>query len=84
MLMYDMVIKNARLLHGAEVVNIGVSNGSFMHITKGLVDGKKVIDVKGGIAIPPFVELHTHFDTALTAGWPSFNQTGTLQEGISI
>lgn len=82
--MYDMVIKNARLLHEAEVVNIGVSNGSFVHITKGLVDGKKVIDVKGGIAIPPFVELHTHFDTALTAGWPNFNQTGTLQEGISI
>ncbi|UZW65532.1 hypothetical protein OC195_15640 [Priestia flexa] len=67
--MYDMVIKNARLLHAVEVVNIGVSNGRFMHITKDLVDGKKVIDAKGGIVIPPFVELHTHFDTALTAGW---------------
>ncbi|MCG3005546.1 cytosine deaminase, partial [Escherichia coli] len=43
-----------------------------------------MIDAKGGIVIPPFVELHTHFDTALTAGWPSFNRTGTLQEGISI
>lgn len=43
-----MAIKNARLLHAVEVVNIGVSNGRFMHITKDLVDGKKVIDAKGG------------------------------------
>ncbi|ESG79359.1 cytosine deaminase, partial [Salmonella enterica subsp. enterica serovar Kentucky str. ATCC 9263] len=31
---------------------------------------------------PPFVEPHIHLDTTQTAGEPSWNQSGTLFEGI--
>lgn len=40
------------------------------------------LDAEGGIAWPPFVEPHIHLDTTQTAGEPSWNQSGTLFEGI--
>lgn len=41
-----------------------------------------MLDAEGGTAIPPFVEPHIHLDTTQTAGEPSWNQSGTLFEGI--
>ena len=32
----------------------------------------------------PFVESHIHLDSALTAGQPRWNESGTLFEGIEI
>jgi len=43
-----------------------------------------VIDLKGALVSPPFVESHIHLDSALTAGQPRWNQSGTLFEGIEI
>ena len=42
------------------------------------------IDVAGKLVSPPFVESHIHLDSALTAGQPRHNQSGTLFEGIEI
>ena len=42
------------------------------------------IDVAGQLVSPPFVESHIHLDSALTAGQPRHNQSGTLFEGIEI
>jgi len=39
---------------------------------------------KGILVSPPFVESHIHLDSALTAGTPRWNQSGTLFEGIQI
>jgi cytosine deaminase len=40
--------------------------------------------VQGQLVSPPFVESHIHLDSALTAGEPRWNQSGTLFEGIEI
>lgn len=42
------------------------------------------IDLAGKLVSPPFVESHIHLDSALTAGQPRYNQSGTLFEGIEI
>ncbi|EMA4781412.1 MULTISPECIES: cytosine deaminase [Providencia] len=40
------------------------------------------LDAEGGLVTAPFVEPHIHLDTTQTAGQPSWNQSGTLFEGI--
>jgi len=40
------------------------------------------LDAEGGLAFPPFIEPHIHLDTTQTAGEPSWNESGTLFEGI--
>ncbi len=40
------------------------------------------LDAGGRLVSPPFVEPHVHLDTALTAGQPEWNRTGTLFEGV--
>lgn len=40
------------------------------------------LDGEGGLVTAPFVEPHIHLDTTQTAGQPSWNQSGTLFEGI--
>ncbi|MGL4337024.1 MAG: cytosine deaminase [Turicibacter sp.] len=43
----------------------------------------KVIDIKGKLTIPPYVEPHIHLDYVYTAHTPgATNSTGTLFEGI--
>lgn len=42
-----------------------------------------LIEAHGGLLSPPFVEPHIHLDTALTAGDPRPNASGTLWEGIA-
>jgi cytosine deaminase len=46
--------------------------------------GHQEIDLRGKLVSPPFVESHIHLDSALTAGQPRWNQSGTLFEGIEI
>lgn len=46
--------------------------------------GEEVVDGRGGLLIPPFVDSHVHLDAALTAGQPEWNETGTLFDGIRI
>jgi cytosine deaminase len=42
------------------------------------------LDIQERLVSPPFVESHIHLDSALTAGEPRWNQSGTLFEGIEI
>ncbi|MEO1394168.1 MAG: cytosine deaminase [Cyanobacteria bacterium J06634_5] len=42
------------------------------------------LSVGGKLVSPPFVESHIHLDSALTAGEPRWNESGTLFEGIEI
>ncbi|MFG2338849.1 cytosine deaminase [Streptomyces yangpuensis] len=42
-----------------------------------------LIEAHGGLLTAPFVEPHIHLDTALTAGEPRPNTSGTLWEGIA-
>lgn len=81
--MFDSVIKNVRLLNETTLSNIGINNGLFSIISEEEIVGYSEWDAKGQIILPPFVEMHTHLDTVLTAGSP-YNKSGGLYEAINI
>lgn len=79
-----MIIKNARLEDKAQLVDIKIEDGYFTKIDAHIEAGvdEEVIDARGWLVVPPFVEPHVHLDTTLTAGEPRWNESGTLFEGI--
>ncbi|MCT1576990.1 cytosine deaminase [Oceanobacillus kimchii] len=80
-----MLIKNATLRGKEGKWHITIQDGKFAAITQKqeeVPETKEVIDAKGALVLPPFVEPHIHLDTTLTAGEPEWNQSGTLFEGI--
>lgn len=80
-----LTIRQARLQGRDGLWQLTIENGRFSRIepreAASLPQGE-VLDAEGGLAIPPFVEPHIHLDTTQTAGEPSWNQSGTLFEGI--
>lgn len=81
----NITICQTRLQGHEGLWQITIENGRFSRIepqeAASLPQGE-VLDAEGGLAIPPFVEPHIHLDTTQTAGEPSWNQSGTLFEGI--
>lgn len=79
-----MIIKNIRLINKEGLFNIIIKDGKIEDIKEHLDNYKdeEIIDGMGGLALSPFVEPHVHLDTALTAGEPRWNMSGTLFEGI--
>ncbi len=82
--MLDIVIRNAFMRQGAEVVDVAIANGVFQQIAHLNVVGRQEIDAAGHLLTPPFVESHVHLDSALSAGLPRHNKSGTLLEAIEI
>lgn len=81
----SLIITNARLQNLEGLWQLSIENGLFKAIEPQLPvipTSGHVVDAAGGLAIPPFVEPHIHLDTTQTAGEPSWNQSGTLFEGI--
>jgi cytosine deaminase len=83
---YDALIRNARLQHRNELVDIAVNDGQFAKI--GTIDAadraNRAIDAGGRLVVPPLIDAHVHLDAVLTVGQPRYNSTGTLLEGIQI
>lgn len=79
-----MLFKNLYLDNATKPVDIRVKDGKFETIAADLTPSpdEEVLDCKGKLALPPFVESHVHLDTCLTAGRPRWNLSGTLFEGI--
>ena len=78
-----MLIKNACIENAAEWKDIRIEDGLFKEIGKlDIREGEEVLDLKGKLLLPPFIESHVHLDTCLTAGDPVWNMSGTLFEGI--
>ncbi|MEO0458401.1 MAG: cytosine deaminase [Cyanobacteria bacterium P01_A01_bin.114] len=66
-------------------VDIAIAAGKIAAIEPHLdLSAATEIRADGGLVSPPFVESHIHLDSALTAGQPRWNQSGTLFEGIEI
>ncbi len=83
--MYDLIVRGARLPGQANLVDIGVADGRIAAIAAALDgDAKECIEAHGELTLPPFVESHIHLDSALTAGDPRYNESGTLFEGIQV
>jgi cytosine deaminase len=79
----SLQIKNARLVNG-RVVDLVAENGRWTRIGPELGVAAEAIDADGQLVTPPLVDCHLHLDSALTAGRPRFNQSGTLIEGIHV
>ncbi len=78
-----MLVKNAYIENSKELKDIRIENGRFSEIGDlSAADGEEILDLKGKLLLPPFVESHVHLDTCLTAGDPVWNLSGTLFEGI--
>ncbi len=66
-------------------MDIAIQGGQITEIAPQLPQSAdQEIDVRGQLVSPPFVESHIHLDSALTAGQPRWNQSGSLFEGIEI
>ena len=79
------LIQNVRLVGREGLWQIAIENGRISTIkpmSETQTESQLVLDGRGGLAIPPFIEPHIHLDTTQTAGQPSWNQSGTLFEGI--
>jgi cytosine deaminase len=84
--MYALLLRQGRLVSTPEtLVDIAIQAGAIAAIGPNLEGAaQQVVDLQGGLVSPPFVESHIHLDSALTAGQPRWNQSGTLFEGIEI
>ena len=62
--LYDVVILNGRVIDPESrldaVRNIGISGGTIKAITTTSVNGRTVIDAKGLVVSPGFIDLHQH------------------------
>ena len=85
---YELILRNCRLLQPnqqTEVVDIAIDDSKIAAISADLpAFAYQELDLQEKLVSPPFVESHIHLDSALTAGEPRWNQSGTLFEGIEI
>ncbi|BAZ16425.1 cytosine deaminase [Calothrix sp. NIES-4071] len=85
---YDLLLRQAKLVtvpDSQKVLDVGIKDGLVVEIASSIDgDGLLELNVDGKLVSPPFVESHIHLDSALTAGEPRWNQSGTLFEGIQI
>ncbi|MBF2001145.1 MAG: cytosine deaminase [Synechococcales cyanobacterium M58_A2018_015] len=85
---YDLLLRQGRLLRpngDLNTVDIGITAGTIAAIAPHLdASAPLELEVEGQLISPPFVESHIHLDSALTAGEPRWNESGTLFEGIEI
>ncbi|WP_199249973.1 cytosine deaminase [[Phormidium] sp. ETS-05] len=80
----NLILRNCRMING-EMVDLAIENGLITAIAPNFPRlAVPELDIKGKLVSPPFVESHIHLDSALTAGEPRFNESGTLFEGIQI
>jgi len=83
---YDVVVVNGKVIDGSGnpwfAADVAVNNGRIVKIGK--VDpklGKKVIDAKGMIVTPGFIDLHTHTDMPAIADG---NAESAVRQGVTL
>lgn len=86
--MYDLLLRDCRLLQTDRTivdVDIAIQDGMIAAIAPQINSTAKItLEIHKQLVSPPFVESHIHLDSALTAGQPRWNESGTLFEGIEI
>ena len=83
--MFDLIVKNATLTDGRTGLDIACKDGRIKAVEAGITaDAETLIDAKGYLVSPPFVDPHFHMDATLSLGTPRMNVSGTLLEGIAL
>lgn len=62
--MYDLVIKNGKvvnfILNKLSIMDVAIKDGKIAAIEKNLDSAKQIIDAKGNIVSPGFIDIHMH------------------------
>ena len=65
--MFDLVLKNAKLVDVSGEVSIAIEGGKIAEISKTCPEGYKEIDIEGQYVLPGLIDPHVHFrDPGLT------------------
>ena len=65
--MFDLVLKNLKLLDCSGEVSIAIEGGKIAKISRSSIDGEKEIDLEGQLVLPGLIDPHVHFrDPGLT------------------
>ena len=87
--MSDYIVCDGRMLAG-DAVDVEIRDGRIERVVpagEGDPEGfpaDRRTDAGGRLVTPPLIEPHVHLDATGTAGDPSWNDTGTLAEGIEV
>ncbi|MBC8037709.1 MAG: amidohydrolase family protein, partial [Rhizobiales bacterium] len=83
--MLDLLVRNATLPDGRTGIDIACEKGRIAQAAPKIsAEAQTVIDAKGYLVSPPFVDAHFHLDATLSLGLPRLNLSGTLLEGIAL
>ena len=81
--MFDLIVKGGTLPDG-RVADIGIRGDRIAEIGTIEAEAGTVIDARGDLVSPPFVDPHFHLDATQSYGIPRINASGTLLEGIGL
>ena len=82
---FDLLIRNATLPDGRTGIDIACAGGRIVAVERGIAgEAGRIIEARGRLVSPPFVDCHFHMDATLSLGIPRLNQSGTLLEGIAL
>ena len=87
---YDLILRQGvwldDVLEGrAQPLDVAIRGDRIAAVAPRLAgSAEQELQIQDQLISPPFVESHIHLDSALTAGEPRWNQSGTLFEGIEI
>ena len=82
---FDIIIKNGKIINGTGnpwyYGEIGIKEGKIVKISSKIkTDALKVIDAKGLVVCPGFIDIHSHTDWILPV---SRTQESTLYQGVT-
>jgi len=79
----DLIFKNVRCADDASLTDVLIKDGKIMQIEPNSnAAAMRIIDAKGKVLLPGFIESHLHLEKALADKAP--NLSGTLQEAIAV
>ena len=82
---FDLIVRGATLPDGRDDIDIAARDGHIVAIEPNIqAEAGTIIDARGRLVSPPFVDCHFHMDATLSLGLPRLNQSGTLLEGIAL
>lgn len=81
-----LIVRNTTLPDGRTGIDVLADAGRIKALGTNLPvpEGAEVVDARGLLLSPPFVDAHFHMDATLSHGLPRVNASGTLLEGIAL